>query len=223
MATVFTSLTLGLLASFSPCILPLYPGFLAYLSSKPAPSHKSSYFLGFFVLSGVLTMMLAIGGIIALLSVSIGSVLSLTIPVADVLITGMGILLILDINPFKMMSQIRVPVLSHPLVNAFVYGLLYAPIAFPCSGPLVVGIFVFSFTVRDAIGKLSAFLWFGIGFGLPLLVLSLLSGALQRQISRLLAIHARKVSLAGGILLVAVGFYNLWTYKDLIRMYLFKS
>ena len=32
METIFTSLTLGLLATTSPCVLPLYPGFLAYIS-----------------------------------------------------------------------------------------------------------------------------------------------------------------------------------------------
>ena len=71
--TIITSLTIGLLATISPCVLPLYPGYLAYISSGQAgvQGKSSRYFLGFFVLAGVLTMMLALGGIIALLSVSI--------------------------------------------------------------------------------------------------------------------------------------------------------
>ena len=32
--TIFTSISLGLLSSASPCILPLYPGFLAYLAGR---------------------------------------------------------------------------------------------------------------------------------------------------------------------------------------------
>ncbi len=32
METIITSLTIGLLATTSPCVLPLYPGFLAYIS-----------------------------------------------------------------------------------------------------------------------------------------------------------------------------------------------
>ncbi len=219
METILTSLSLGLLATTSPCILPLYPGFLAYLSGNQASGSKSRYFLGVFVLLGVLTMMLALGGVIALLSISIGSALSIIIPIADVLIIGLGLLLLLDINPFKQLPQIQAPGLSHPFANAFVYGLLYGPIALPCSGPLVVGIFAFSFTAGEALGKLAVFFWFGMGFGLPLLALSLLSGALQRQITRLFAIHARKVNLVGGILLIAVGLYDLWVNLDLIRAY----
>ncbi len=219
METILTSLSLGLLATTSPCILPLYPGFLAYLSGNQAVGSKARYFLGVFVLLGVLTMMIALGGVIALLSISIGSALSVIIPLADVLIIGLGVLLLLDINPFKQLPQIQVPGFSHPFANAFVYGLLYGPIALPCSGPLVVGIFAYSLTAGEVLSKLAVFFWFGLGFGLPLLALSLLSGTLQRQITRLFAIHARKVNIVGGILLVAVGFYDLWVNWDLILTY----
>ena len=164
-------------------------------------------------------MMLLLGGIIALLSISIGSALSIIIPLADLIIIGFGILLLLDVNPFEKLPQVRVPGLSNPFVNAFVYGLLYGPIALPCSGPLVVGIFAFSLTAGEVLDKLGVFFWFGLGFGLPLLVLSLLSGTLQRQITRLFAVHARKVNLLGGILLVGVGLYDLWSNWSLIQAY----
>lgn len=220
MDTILTSLSLGLLATTSPCILPLYPGFLAYLSGSHTQGSKSRYFLGLFVLLGVLTMMLVLGGIIALLSISIGSALSIIIPLADIFIIGLGVLLLLDINPFKQLPQIQVPGFSHPFVNAFVYGLLYGPIALPCSGAFVVGIFAFSFTAVEVLSKLSIFFWFGLGFGIPLLLLSLLSGTLQRQITRFFAAHARMVNLIGGLLLVGIGLYDLWSNLDLILAYL---
>jgi hypothetical protein len=43
---------------------------------------------------------------------------------------------------------------------------------------------------------------------------------MQRQITRLFAIHARKVNLIGGILLVGVGLYDLWANWELILAYL---
>jgi len=73
---IITPLLLGLLVTTSPCVLPLYPGYLAYLSGQnELGGGKYRYFLGFFVLAGVLSMMLALGALIALLSVSIGGVL----------------------------------------------------------------------------------------------------------------------------------------------------
>jgi cytochrome c-type biogenesis protein len=80
-----TSLLLGLLATTSPCVLPLYPGFLAYLSGQTEIGVRGyRYFLGLFVLTGVLTMMVALGGLIALIAVPIGNILAYIIPLAEI-------------------------------------------------------------------------------------------------------------------------------------------
>jgi cytochrome c-type biogenesis protein len=222
MDVIFTSLTLGLLATTSPCVLPLYPGFLAYISGgqEGLQGKAGRYLLGFFVLVGVLTMMLGLGGIIAWLSVSVGQALSIVIPIADLIIILLGVLLLLNINPFKTLPQIQVPVLSHPFVNAFVYGLLYGPIALPCSGPLVVSIFALSFTSAEFLSKLNIFFWFGMGFGIPLLILSFLSGAAQRWITRQFAQRARLINLVSGVLLIGVGIYDLASNWELISTFL---
>ena len=222
MNAIFTSLTLGLLTTTSPCVLPLYPGFLAYISGgqEGLQGKVGRYLLGFFVLAGVLTMMLALGGIIALLSISVGQALSIIIPIADLIIILLGVLLLLNINPFKTLPQIQVPVLSHPFVNAFVYGLLYGPIALPCSGPLVVSIFALSLTAAEFFSKLNIFFWFGMGFGIPLLILSFFSGAAQRWITRQFAQRARLINLVSGLLLVGIGTYDLVINWELIKAFL---
>jgi cytochrome c-type biogenesis protein len=220
---VVTSVSLGLLATTSPCVLPLYPGYLAYLSGGQtalAQRQYGRYFLGFFVLAGVLVMMLTLGLIIALLSLSVGRALVVVLPLADFLIIALGVMLLLNYNPFKKLPQLQVPVLSHPYVNAFTYGLLYGPIALPCSGPLVVGIFALSLTAGEFFSQLSVFLWFGLGFGLPLLALSFLSGAAQRWITRQFALHARLVNTIGGLLLVGIGVYDLGVNWGSIRLFL---
>lgn len=219
--TILTSLSLGIAATASPCVLPLYPGFLAYISGgqEGIGSRPGRYLLGFFVLTGVLSMMLALGGLIALLSLSVGRALSVIIPIADITIIFLGVLLLLNINPFKALPQIQVPVLSHPFANAFLYGLLYGPIALPCSGPLVVSVFALSLTVGEVLSKLNVFFWFGLGFGLPLLALSFLSGTAQRWITRQFARRARLLNSMSGLLLIGVGIYDLVSNWDLIRLF----
>jgi cytochrome c-type biogenesis protein len=101
-----------------------------------------------------------------------------------------------------------------------VYGLLYGPIALPCSGPLVVSIFAISLTAAEAFSRLNVFLWFGLGFGLPLLALSLISGILQRTITRWLATHSRLINMIGGFLLIGIGVYDFIVNLDLIRLVL---
>lgn len=218
--SILTSIGIGLLATTSPCVFPLYPGYLAYISAsqenKEGKTITVKYFLGFFVLLGVLTMMLVLGALIAALSISIGSALSVVVPLSDLILIVLGVLLILDKNPFKTLPQIRIPAIAHPYVNAFIYGLLYGPIALPCSGPLVVSIFAISLQSTAFISRLGTFLWFGFGFGLPLLVLSFLGGALQRPITRFFARHSRWVNLGSGLLVLGLGIYDLIVNWSLI-------
>jgi cytochrome c-type biogenesis protein len=211
---------LGLLATTSPCILPLYPGFLAYLSRLDELGRKK-YFLGWFVLAGVLSMMLALGGMIALLAIPIGSVLVYLLPLADLIILILGILLLLNLNPFKSLPQIQVPAFRHPYTNAYLYGLLYGPIALPCSGPLVVSIFALSFTIEEAFSQLWVFLWFGLGLGIPLLILSFLSASLQQQLTVFFARHSRAINIIGGLLLIGVAIYDLYKNWEFLRFFVF--
>lgn len=217
---IWTSFTIGLLATTSPCILPLYPGFLAYLSAQTGEGKKVSRFLlGVLVLAGVMTMMVLLGGLIALLAVPLGSVLSILLPIADLIIISFGILLILDKNPFKLLPQIQVPGLRNPYGNAFLYGMLYGPISLPCSGPLLISIFAVSLTAGEALARLSTFFWFGLGFGLPLLALALIASARARTITRWFAEHAKLVNLIGGILLLGIGIYDLWVNWEGITLF----
>lgn len=215
---VVTSLLLGLLTTASPCVLPLYPGFLAYVSGQTGEGRRH-YFLGFFVLAGVLSMMLALGGLIALLAVSIGHILVYAIPLADLLILILGVLLLLDRNPFKAIPQIQMPGLRHPFLNAYIYGLLYGPLTLPCSGPLVVSIFALSLTIGEALRTLWVFLWFGVGFGMPLLLLSLLSGALQQHLSRMFARYSWRINAIGGVFLIGVALYDIAQNWDMLRLF----
>jgi cytochrome c-type biogenesis protein len=220
MDVALTSFAFGLLATMSPCVLPLYPGFLAYLSGQAGTdTGRLRYVLGVFVLGGVLTSMLILGAVMAALSVSIGRVLAILIPMAIIVILILGVLLLLNRNPFYRLPQVKVPLLRRPSLNAYVYGLLYGPIAMPCSGPLVVAIFVYSFTFGEAVSKLWVFLWFGLGFGAPLLAISLLSGAVQRQLTLWFARHSRAINVAGGLLLIAIAIYDLAENWNMLALY----
>jgi cytochrome c-type biogenesis protein len=164
-------------------------------------------------------MMLALGALIALLAVPIGSVLVYVVPIADLLILLLGIMLLLDRNPFKTLPQIQLPALRHAYINAYAYGLLYGPIAIPCSGALIVSIFALSLTAEEAVGRLWGFLWFGIGLGMPLLILSLLSGVYQRQLTVLFARYSRIINIMGGLLLVGIAVYDLSKNWTVMRLY----
>jgi len=208
---------LGLAATTSPCVLPLYPGFLAYLAANAGQlsGRRSTGGLGLFVLAGVLTMMIALGLLIVALQMAVGRVIVFITPLAGLLIVALGVLMLLDVNVFARIPQVRVPALGSPLARAYVYGLLYGPIAFPCSGPFLVTAIALSID-----NVLLDFLAFGLGFGVPLLVLSLLAQSQQRQITRLLSRHSRVFNLAAGLILVVLGAMTIIDNWDTMLLFL---
>lgn len=210
------AVALGIGATITPCVLPLYPAFLAFLTgsrpgaleTRPALPPVAAAAL---VWLGVVVGMVAIGGLVALLSLSLSRLIGVILPLADVLLVVLGVLLLLGRNPFARLPQLAPASLGRggPAVGAVAYGLLFAPIALPCSGPFLVGIFAFSLTIGDALDQLLFFLAFGIGFGLPLFVLGLLGQARGRQLATLLVRYERPIQVVIGIALIAVGLWDL--------------
>ena len=129
--------TLGLGSAASPCLLPLYPGFIAYLAgnSRSIAGTRASGLLGLLVLLGVLSAMVVVAVVLGLLSRSIGSILAYLIPVVDGILILLGLLLVAGRNPFARLPGARVPVLANPYGQAYVYGLMLGPLALPCAGP----------------------------------------------------------------------------------------
>jgi cytochrome c-type biogenesis protein len=208
---------LGLAATMSPCVLPLYPGFLAYLVANAGQwsGRRSTGWLGLFVLAGVLTMMIALGLLIAALQMAVGRVIVFITPLAGVVIVVLGTLMLFDRNVFARIPQVRVPALRSPFANAFAYGLLYGPIAFPCSGPFLVTAIALSIE-----NVLLDFLAFGLGFGVPLLAISLLAQGQQRQTTRLLTRHSRAFNVAAGSILVILGAITIIDNWDTMLLFL---
>jgi cytochrome c biogenesis protein CcdA len=52
-----------------------------------------------------------------------------------------------------------------------------------------------------------------------LLVLSLLSGSLQRQLTTLFARHSRIINIIGGLLLVGIALYDLSVNWAMLRLF----
>lgn len=207
-----TGFAIGLLATLTPCVLPLYPGFLAYLAarSEDGAGSRAARWLGLVVLAGVLTTMLVLGALMAALAVSTSSVLRIVTPLADIVVIALGVVLLLGRDPFAKLPILGPTRLGGGMVrSAYVYGLLYGPIALPCAAPLLVAMFGLSLSFDSFIGALAFFMAFGLGFGMPLLAISLLAYSKQVSLVRFFATHRAVVSRVAGAVLVVVGLTDL--------------
>jgi cytochrome c-type biogenesis protein len=201
----------GLASAASPCLLPLYPGFLAYLAANASgvQARRASGLLGLLVLAGLLTTMTVLGAVFFLVSIPVGLVASLLIPVIDATLIVLGVLLLAGRNPFNRLPGVRTPSVTNPYAQAYVYGVMLGPIALPCAGPFFAALLAVSVGIGDAVFRVGTFAVFGLGFGLPLVVLSLLATARQRAIVRFVVERHRPVEVLAGLVLVAVALYDL--------------
>lgn len=206
----------GLASAASPCLLPLYPAFLAYLTGASGAeagtgkARRISGFMGLAVLAGLITSMLIIGLIVVAVSAPIGQLLGFAVPAIDLLLITLGVLLLAGFNPFLKVPQIKVPGASGPTSQAYIYGMFLGPIALPCAGPFLIVTLAISVGAAETIGTMATFVVFALGFGLPLVLLSVLARARQDTVVRFLARHHRKIEIVSGVLLIGAGIWDLW-------------
>lgn len=215
---LWLAFTLGVGSAASPCLLPLYPSFLAYLSTNVGSleGRRASGLLGLIVLAGVLTTMLIVAFVLVAVSVPIGALLGVVIPLVDALLITLGVLLLLGRNPFEGLPGMRVPLVSNAFAQAYVYGLLLGPLALPCAGAFALSLIAFSVGLEETLPRILTFVVYGLGFGLPLVLLSLLAGARRQAVVRFITSHHRAIEVVGGVLLVSAGAWDLAINWDAI-------
>lgn len=190
------------------CVLPLYPGLIAFM----AGDRRARGWLGVLVLLGVLSAMLVVGLVVSLAQLTFGALLQYLLPVIYAFVIIFGVLLLLDRSPFARMATVQAPMLRSPYAAAYVYGLLFGPMTLPCAGPIITSAFVLGAGDIGALADgLLYFLFFGLGFGLPLILLPLVALPVQRRLVGWLTAHNALLNRASGILLIAVGVFGIIT------------
>jgi cytochrome c-type biogenesis protein len=211
----FTGFRLGSAAILTTaCLLPLYPGLIAFLAGnvENERTRRATAWLGLIVLLGILTMITAMGFLLSVLAASADALLPYILPLVYGLVIVFGVMMFVGRNPFAKLQTIQAPILQNPYATAYVYGLLFGPMAFPCIGPFLVSTFALGVTNSNLlIENLIYFVGFGFGFGWPMVILPLLALPFQRRLVGLLAQYHTLLERAAGILLIAVGIFGILT------------
>lgn len=214
LADFFTSFLLGLLTPLTAvCVLPLFPAFLAYLSSKltgKKDDRKTLILFGILMSLGVILFMLLLGLIFTtILKVSLTTVIGIISPIAFVILTIIGILLIFDYDVGKYFKRIRTPTAKNPLLSAFIYGFFFGAIVVPCNPLFIAALFTRTLTNINFVSNIVQFFAFGVGISFPLLVFSAVSSTYSKVIIDFLVRYKRIINLIAGLLLVGFSLYYL--------------
>ncbi len=217
MVSMLVNFWLSFLAGlFAPlgavCVLPLYPGFLSYLASKTSTdsSKKTIIMYGVIVVLGVLSSMLLIGLIFStILKASLTKAIGIISPIAFGILAIISLLLIFNVDITRFLPKLNAPVLKNPYFSAYVFGFLFGAIVLPCNPASLAVLFAVSTSTVSFITNFINFMLFGLGMGLPLLILAFISAAKSQQVIGFLTKQKRLINLIAGIIMLGISIYYL--------------
>lgn len=196
----------------SVCVLPLYPGYLAFLAGTYGRDGRrfSPLFLGCTVAAGAVAGMLLSGLlVIGIFQVSLSSVLGVLAPVLYLLLLFAGVLLLAGFDPGRYLPAFSAPTARSAVIAAFLFGAFFGLLALPCNpGPLLL-LFAVSIGTPDLPANLGHFFFFGVGMATPLLLISALSSDKNRLLLLFLNRRHRLLNRLVGLFMIAVAVYYL--------------
>lgn len=218
--SVWIALTAGILSFFSPCVLPLIPSYLTYITglsfsqlqeAHPGArvrlvviAHSLVFILGFS------SVFIALGGLVGLASAGFQEHLRASLVwverLGGLLIILFGIHLTGLFHFGVLLGEKRVHLHSKPggFIGTFVVGLAFAAGWTPCIGPILASILMIAATSGQAGHGLWLLAVYSAGLGIPFLV----SGLLFHQFLtffKQFRKHIRLTEIVTGALLILVG------------------
>jgi cytochrome c-type biogenesis protein len=202
------ALVAGLVSFFSPCVIPLLPGYLSYatgLSGADLGSARRGR-----MLAGALLFVAGFAVVFVLLGLAAGTIGSWLVEWSDQLTFGLGVLTILlglafaGWLPFTQrewrIHQVPAVGLAAAPVIGFLFGLGWTP----CLGPTLA--VITSLSAQEATAERGALLSavYAFGLGIPFVVAALLY---RRALGAFAWVRRHQVWVMrlGGLMLVAVG------------------
>lgn len=213
---VITAFIAGLLSFLSPCVLPLIPSYISYITgitfgelTNEAPprrirlltaAHSLLFIFGFTLIFMLLGLSLTFaGGLISQHRQVISKVGGVLIVIFGLSITGV-------INLAFMQKEKKIEVKSRPAgyFGSFLIGATFALGWTPCVGPLLASILLLSSTEKEITRGAALLFSYSMGLALPFFLSSILINNFLvyfKAVKR----YLRAISVVTGIFLIAVG------------------
>ncbi|WP_314146821.1 cytochrome c biogenesis protein CcdA [uncultured Leifsonia sp.] len=210
------ALLAGLVSFASPCVLPLVPGYLAYVGGTTDPGAKRDRGR---VLTGVALFVLGFALVFIAYGAAFGALGFWLVRWQEVVIRVMGVVVILlglvFIGQFSFLQRTIKPSWrpATGLIGAPLLGIVFGLGWTPCIGPTLGAILSLSVGSGSPWRGALLMLVYCIGLGIPFLLVALGLDWVAGSVA-FLKRHIRAINIIGGVLLVAIGVLmvsGLWT------------
>lgn len=201
----------GLLSFLSPCVLPLVPSYLSYLTGMTAASeiqarrHLALVHALFFVL-GFTVIFVALGATATVLGRVLNYYQHWLERLGGALIVGFGLVLLGVVRVGLLTREARVQLQDKPVgyLGSSLAGMAFGAGWTPCIGPMLGSILLYTSSQADLGRGVALLLVYSAGLAVPFLVAA---GALERFLGwfQRFRKHIGTAERVAGVLLVVVG------------------
>jgi len=203
------ALVAGAASFLSPCILPLIPAYLSFVSGvsveKVERGNRRIFFSTLAFVLGFALVFTGLGAGFALVGDLMPSQRVLEI-IAGVLLVVLGLVIALAAAPSFMQRDIR-PLLGRAPRGpggAVIVGIAFALGWTPCVGPVLASILAMAASGGDPASGAFLLLVYSLGLGIPFVIAGVFVGAALRAFARVRR-HLRVIQIICGVLLVIYG------------------
>lgn len=214
------ALVAGLVSFFSPCVIPLLPGYLSYATGLSGADVVAGNGRRSRMLAGSVLFVLGFSVVFVLLGVAAGGVGYWLFDYQDVIDRVLGVIcIVMGIAFLGLIPALQRDVRFHKvpavgLAAAPLLGFLFGVGWTPCAGPTLGTISTLAVNQGTALRGGLLLAVYSLGLGIPFVIVALAwrkaMGAL-----RWLRNHQRAITRAGGVLMILVGLALLtgwWEY-----------
>lgn len=203
----------GLVSFLAPCVLPIIPGFLAYLAGTTTEEAQRNLSAGRQVFINSIFFVLGFGVIFALLGVLLNTLLTNIAYDIQTWLSRIGGVIIIFFGLY-LVGLIRVPLLEKEYkfgvktkfksryLTSFLFGLAFAAGWTPCVGP-ALGV-ILGLAATEPGSAFILLLTYALGLGIPFLIVGAFTGQAIEFINRH-AVGLKYLNIVFGVILLALG------------------
>lgn len=214
--TLLAAFGAGLLSFLSPCVLPLVPSYVSYVTGLSVDQLKDSagrqqfrkaiLLNSLLFIAGFTTIFIAMGASASLIGQWLVAYEEYLRKIGGILIVLLGLYLLGVFNVGFLTTEKRLHFQTRPLGygGSFLIGVAFAAGWTPCVGPILGAILLYASTSDTFLDGLTLLVFYSFGLGLPLFAAAV---SLDRFLAnfKLVRRYIKAVSIASGMLLVTVG------------------
>jgi cytochrome c-type biogenesis protein len=217
----------GLLSFVSPCVLPLVPSYVTYITGASfkeltdvearSKLRWAALFHSLFFISGFSVIFILMGASATYLGQLLAQYQYWIMKGGGVLIILLGIQFTGIINlPFLQIEK-RFEVKRKPLgyAGSFLVGVVFAAGWTPCIGPILSTILIYASTSKSFTTGILLLTYYSIGLGIPFLLSSLAFNSFLSAFDKIKR-YMRVINVVSGLFLIAIGILFLTdTFKEI--------